>query len=384
MARPLSVVIAIAVPLTCLLLSEKALSVGPETPALEAVLKAWNERQAKVRSATAKWTEEKTKARGSVFDEDMAKKFVHDKQPIPRADITYQALSHLMLDRDKMRYWHRHMDWNASSGRQGMQDYLAVFNGSSSKIFHPPDVVEFPRGTIRNEKTHADVNNVYTRAILLWCRATHPVLGPLRNAQFTDQGIPAKLGDSACVVLQDKSMGGAADRRYWVDVTRDYVVRRYTLGADGKIEIQLDIDYKQDTKAGWAPSGWTLVWTRPNGKLRESSKATVTELLVNTNIPSSEFEIRFPPGTWVTDMTRESQLGKFMDYIQKDGEETREVLRADAGASYEQLATTNPGEAFGPKVNYYLWSGLAFAILGALLVVLLYLHRRRRATVHAD
>jgi hypothetical protein len=347
----ISLRLVVGVALVPLLTISWCLALGDQekkAPSTSDILSAWKKREERLRSVMVKWTEVKTKARGSMLSEDEARRKLlgptPDDKPIPEADVTYDSPSEIAIDGVKMRYWFRGLSWYIPKKTKAMQDYLAVFDGQSSKIFHPIGLNNYPRGTIRDEKTHADVPNIYVRPILVWCRPLNLLLGPFKSAQFVLSKTPGRIGDRDCLVLEDVDSNTGRTQVVWVDSQRNYSVMRLAISHDGKISVQIDMDYERNSQGEWIPKGWSLVWMTGD-KLKESAKATISELKCNPTIPADQFQIAFPNGTWVVDMTQKSDSGGARQYIQREGGRQREILPGDRGATYEEIINSEPGEA---------------------------------------
>ena len=53
-------------------------------------------------------------------------------------------------------------------------------------------------------------------------------------------------------------------------------------GSDDHVIVDIDIDYKQDTRWGWVPIGWRLTQMLTDGSRRLISTAVVSSYVINT------------------------------------------------------------------------------------------------------
>ena len=83
---------------------------------------------------------------------------------------------------------------------------------------------------------------------------------------------------------------------------------RFTIGSPvtGEITTRTDITYRRVPSHGWTPTGWRTVQPA-TGDLRRSVVARVMESAINMEIPRERFQIEFPPGTVVIDMSNKGE-----------------------------------------------------------------------------
>ena len=96
---------------------------------------------------------------------------------------------------------------------------------------------------------------------------------------------------------------------------------------------------------GWLPRGWKIVAVNSTGKPDHEVSAVVTQLQVNVAIDPKAFDLEFPPGTWVRDFTRQSELGDTTQYIVLEGGKQRPITEKDRGATYQQLLESATGKS---------------------------------------
>lgn len=125
------------------------------------------------------------------------------------------------------------------------------------------------------------------------------------------------------VVLQEHNKSAAWS--LWVDPARDFVVSRFVLSQDGNLLADGNISYARSNEDGWVPKQWTIVHKDQNGTIKRSITAVVKELAINVPINPHEFELDFPPGTYVADSTRKTDGGETFQYEVLEDGQTRVV-----------------------------------------------------------
>ena len=98
----------------------------------------------------------------------------------------------------------------------------------------------------------------------------------------------------------------------WVDAQYDYSVRRFLTTRGNVVRCKLDVDYQRDPDVGWVPKSWTIIRSYVDGSLLMSASSSVGEYRINPTLDAAEFQIEFPPGTYVVDTAANQR------FIQKD------------------------------------------------------------------
>lgn len=143
------------------------------------------------------------------------------------------------------------------------------------------------------------------------------------------------------------------------------IVKDIYIGSNGKINSQTDISYTS-SNGEWVPSKWTANTLFTDGKLDYSADYTVKHCTLNSTLNKDAFEIKFIPGTWVTDSTGEKEVS----YILKSDDDKRAILPADDGATYDQLANSSEGRALeNPEESDVAWIGIMVGATAVLSLV---------------
>ena len=118
---------------------------------------------------------------------------------------------------------------------------------------------------------------------------------------------------------------------------------------------RVDITMCDNPEHGWLPRGWKIVAVNSTGRPDHEVSAVVTQLQVNVAIDPKAFDLEFPPGTWVRDFTRQSELGDTTQYIVLEGGEATPNHVQDRGATYQQSSRVRPGRATGSEETHRKW-----------------------------
>jgi hypothetical protein len=195
-------------------------------------------------------------------------------------------------------------------------------------------------------------------------RGLDPSLRSYNIRDFLVTGRKANLAGRSCVELIRQGPAGRSADRLWVDPGREYVIARFQHTERETPTEQIDVRYRSNQQCGWVPESWSVVWSAPDGKLRESSRETVTQYQINEEVSPEEFDIVFPPGAWISDLKTD------LDYIVKPGGGKRMINRDEMVAPYELLLQTETGEAAPPSNRptfwtKWRWTAIGFAVAAA-------------------
>ena len=104
-----------------------------------------------------------------------------------------------------------------------------------------------------------------------------------------------------CAVLRNTSDEPSGDyHELWVD-SAQYLPRRYTSHRGGALLTDLTIKFKEIAESESQIHSWECTTYNQDGTLFDNCKSTVTVHELNPNIPLSEFQVVWPPGTLVID-----------------------------------------------------------------------------------
>jgi hypothetical protein len=341
-------------------------------PKIEDIIKAWEARQAKVKSAHFVWNDEITRTKGSISK--TAPPMFRPKGPSPPEDMTYHSPRVVYIDQSKLFYGHRTRDWHEQRGCYVDTEWQFAHNGDVFKVFKPISSNAFPVGLVRKNCIHSEVTTMHIRPVLMTLRPTDSSLAPYREGMFRVTGKRAILDGKNCWEIRVPSTGMLV-AYFWVDPTRGFVSPRFSLYfADSNgIAWNVDVQYETHPVAEWIPIRWKLVQNHIDGSLLLSTKSSVVRYEINPILGESTFDIEFPPGTYVTDESTRSH------YIQLDESRQRLISNRELSVPYEELLKKASAETSAQKRLYRVvgWLAILLLIVGG---VVAYRLRRGRTT----
>ncbi len=338
------------------------------------VLKAWELRQNRVQSARFHFEEDRFVTKGSKGT--LAVITPNSNDPLPKEDLSCHVRQIVTLDGPKIRYSSEgQVTWDIK-GNPFEQSSVMTFDGEKVKSYTPRGTLGTPGGLILpGAPQHTQLISLLP--LFLAYRATYPGLQqPLTISEFEKTKEVAAIDGRNCVALRLYARPPArGENTLWVDAERDFLPRRYTSSLNGKVHLQLDINYEADADNGWVPSAWRFVYYSSGGGLAESGDTKVGKYEINIPVDPGEFDVTFPPGTIVNEGKEEG----IVKYIVREGVEKRLITEADRGKSYEDVLNEDSN-----RIGLWKTATGFFAVGLIIALVILWrrkLSRSRRATV---
>ena len=339
---------------------------------LSAVERAWRDRQDRIKTVQVEWDESRFFAQGSYPN------LGNEKDKNPPQDVTVDVKGLLFKLDEQSRIFTETEAWNPSSSDSTSRDrYRSSFNGEISADCMDPGTLSYSLGTIFDSPRYKEVRSSVIRPLLL---AYRPLAeGTLHIDLESFEILPDKVrvGEVDCVVLQQLDDGrGRVRESYLLDPERDFLLIRFFETVNEEPRFQTDIDYKEDPEHGWVPYRWKSIFMKGQGRVVSSQVATVTQFALNTPISEEEFEIRFPPNTWVRDSRADKQY-----IIRPDGTK-RPITKSELLGpvlTFEQLVSSEPDEGMRSTAQRSRWLIFANVLLIAALLFFVYFRRRVNA-----
>jgi hypothetical protein len=351
-----------------------SIAVAQESFTKETIVKVWQARQDRLKSAHFKWKEKTTQTKGCISE---TWKLLQRDGPVtdvvPPQDTTFTSTCSVSFDGNKLRYACDHFIWSKKTKAYEPQSYLAVFNGETCKVlrsYGPNHESTWPQGTIRAEKKHVDANVHLLQPVIMTCRGMTSGMRGCDLNEFALTGRKVIINSHLCWELQYRLPSAHLEVQLYVDPERDFVILRYLTLVKGIVKRKIDVRFETTPQKEWLPKEWTIISNVPNGTLEESFQSSVTYYEVNPVVSPNEFELEFPPGTLVHDSKNKQ------DWIVKsDGAGRRLIPRDEMGIPYQQLLATEPGNARRgqPVLGPFYWPAVVGIVLaGGCLLVFVY------------
>lgn len=324
------------------------------------VLAAWKRREEGARNLRFEWSQDDILAAGSLtrpLPGEMPQP--RAGEPVPSSDVTLSNRFVYISDGRNLRYHQLGDIWSPNQNRASFQDYTAAFVGSESRALFARNVGSYPIGEIGNGVPDTGLcRNTNTLALRLVYRSFDPTQSPFRASNLKLQNGTAVVAKVPCTIAYCEE-SPFVKSVVWLDPSRDFIPLRYIVEEEGHVALDMVVHYSQSADGAW-PSTW--VWSEfdPGGKVVSSHSATVTSCGLNARIPTADFEIEFPPGTWVFDKTNKSQ------YVVLPNGSHRFINPGEGSKDYERI------------VRGANWSrALGWAFFGCVAISLLLLLRAK-------
>lgn len=270
-------------------------------PSKAEIVNAWQKRQDAFKTARFAWTEQQTHPKGWLPNPRFPER---EWTAIPSLlkDRSYVVSKTLSLDGNKMRYSFEidrkeepdgvevvvPQGDNKGLGVRRSYSYISVFDGQVGET-RLSSLTDSPPAVIRRAMMNMDAQNLDTRPILMALRPLDPVMGHvLLDRTLTGGGRFIYKGRSQ-VILEERHDPSGWKTSLWVEPERDFVVSRYRLAFEQKFMVVIDIDYAEDARWGWVPSGWQVAEMMDDGSMRVVSIAKVSSYEINQPIGIEEF-----------------------------------------------------------------------------------------------
>jgi hypothetical protein len=271
-------------------------------PAKAEVIKAWQQRQAAIKTFRFAWTEQQTRPKSWLPNPRYPER---DWLLIPGMliDRSFTVDKSLAVDGNKMRYAFEidrkvQLDGSEVIDARGDTDgfgvkrhysYVSVFDGRSGKTSLTTLTGTTPPA-IRPVAWNVDAQNLDTRAIMMMFRPLDPVMGDL----LIDRAVSAETRDiykgRSTFLLPERADASGWKTVVRIDPERDFLVSRFVVQFEGKWLVDIDIDHVEDKRWGWIPSGWRVTEILADGSRRVVVVAKVSSYSINQPINAEEFK----------------------------------------------------------------------------------------------
>lgn len=286
-------------------------------PTIETIVKAWKDRQAKVERARFEFSATRTFHKGATdYLAAIGGGKVTDV-PNPPQDHRVKGRARLGVDGARLRYAMDMDEWDPVTRALYPEHYEDAFDGEVFRsLRNPQSPASYPVGQIRPAKKSPSATQFSLLPLLTAVRGDPAgMIAELASYKVSPDTI--QVGTRPCVELVRELPARGRREVLYLDRQRGYVlVRKMTLQND-KPTWQLDVTHSEDRTAGWVPKAWEFVVRSPDATvIVGSGSRSVTGYELNPKFPADAFDLKFPPGTVVRDLTS----GKAVDsVIQEDG-----------------------------------------------------------------
>lgn len=253
-------------------------------PTKSEVIAAWQKRQDAMTTFEFVWSEQQNHPTGWLPNP----RFTERERlaiPVLLVDRTYSVIKSLAVDGIRMRYSFE-IDRREEAEGLGVRRhyaYASVFDGQLGEA-GLTSLTESPPAAIRRVGTSLDAQNLDTRAILMAFRPLDGTMGHLLLDRAVTNQVRTFYKGRSTFLLEERHDPSGWKTVLWIEPERDFLVTRLAVLFEQKWIVDIDIDYRQDQRWGWVPSGWRVTQMLANGARRLVSSATVSSYKINVPI----------------------------------------------------------------------------------------------------
>jgi hypothetical protein len=332
---------------------------------LAAIVDAIRERTAAIESFDFQWRETRQIPKGAM----RRPIFGTVPQPpldavIPPEDVQLTSNYSLTVKGGRLRHSRSIELWCNNLNAMRREECIQVFNGTEARSLFPVNVGDFPIGTISPSSKEGHSREMANQPLCLAFRMLDEHLGFPTLVDGVIDGVAMDDSGQLCDLVESEPW---RDMRIvvWFSRERGYVPTRMQAFVRERLTDDLQIQYKSHDIGGWIPTAWQRVSMGDTGKVVGTIDATVTSVSINQRVSDGQFDLRFPPGTWVYD-----HVGSQEYVIRGDGSR-HDVAPGEGRDAHDRLAYG--GHGWLARVMAMLVFGVILA--GAVFVVSRFLRR---------
>jgi hypothetical protein len=265
------------------------------------IVSAWERRQHSISSFQFAWSERQCHWQGWVPNPRYPER---ERLAIPTLmlDRPYTVAKSLAVEGNMMRYGFEldrpeepdGVDVVSPDGRTGglgvrrHYSYLNVFDGRRSTV-RVASLTGSPPATAQRIDSNVDAQNLDARAILLAFRPLDNVMGSLLFERAVTNLARTFHRGRSIFLLEERHDPTGWKTILWIEPEHEFLVSRFTVAFEQKWIVDMEIDYSQDARWGWVPSGWRVTELAADGSRRLVSEAAVSSYAINQPIPADRF-----------------------------------------------------------------------------------------------
>ena len=301
MARPIFIVVCICAGSDFLLAGscfaeDRQTNQNKNQPSMEDILKVWEAREEKIRSAHFEWLEHHAVTPEVYIDEE------GKIPPIDAEQLAFEFKASFSLENEKNR--HTAVDkhaWSLDKHIFHLQDYTASFDGVVSKSLTHDKTGQVKSGIIHPRDLHSATRLLSVKPVWWGYRGKTDQANSSRWDLKVQSG-QYEVRGKKCLLLEGPLL------KVWVDPNRNYVILRYANinGQTAQFESHLDIWY-EEFEGVPVPIRWKFIHRSGASQLREVIDYRVTTYSLNKPLGKNHFSLDFPKGTLVTDISKKKQ-----------------------------------------------------------------------------
>jgi len=341
---------------------------------IDAILKAWQERQERFRTVQVSLESEHVITKGK-FSRAGALKVPYDKDAgaLPPEDYKARDSESFIIGAGKYRHEIKGQErWWEQERRFRATNSTVTFDGKIWKNKFETAGVEYRQGSIQIPDRPSEVASTDLYPLFMSFRPVDLVFRSFDINEFSPTGAAPVVGGNACIELTKRKAAAQYVVAVCLDPARDYVMTRMRTHSKNVLGSHLEITYKRDPEYGWVPDSWRIDEYEGSGKLSSSTLKRVTSYEFNRELGEKTFDLEFDPLTIVRDSIRNERF-----LVREDGSRRR-VESDEFRKSFQELLTTEPKSANRSSIRTS--AAVVFAAVVLALTTALIARRWRRRT----
>jgi len=238
-------------------------------PRKSEVLDVWQRRQATIHSFSADWVETQAYPTGWVANPRYPER---ERLALPslRRDRVYTISKSLTVTGDQMRYGFEvdrpeeadGVRVTSDRGNDGLgvhrhYTYASAFDGRET-IVRQTTSLDSPPLSVTRFGANWDAQNLDMRAVLMAFRPLHPAMGHLLMDRAVTNGARTFYRGKSTFLLEEQHDPSGWKTILRIEPERDFLISEFLVLFEQNRIIDIDIDYTQDARWGWVPSGWRV------------------------------------------------------------------------------------------------------------------------------
>jgi hypothetical protein len=275
--------------------------------------------------------------------------------PVPKEDTEIVSRNRLVIEGEKARFENNHPMFYVDGGELIRTSSVVVTDGETAKLYFPTGIGGRGQGQgiVWANAAPEGLRPPVLTPLTAHFRGLTPHVTPYPVDQLRPTSRTLRLDGRTCSEYE-VATGPDKPISLFVDGQAEFALRRIRKLNRGHLYQQLDVAYGT-RDGGLVPERWTIQEFDAAGKVKSKTEAVVLDVRVNPDVPRSEFDVEFPPGSSVYDQ----RTGK--DYVVKEGGMMRETTPAGVELDAEVPV---PGSSWLTRNRSGLLWGALIALAG--------------------
>lgn len=259
--------------------------------------------------------------------------------PVPANETTLTSTNRVAIQDSCFRYEDHHPIWQLPGGQLLKRETVALFTGVMPKKYYPngDNGNGTGQGILERAGKQRRTDEAILVPIMLTFRGIDPTFSPYSYNAMKPTQVRLPIEGVDCERF-DLALTPKLMVEFWLD--KRGLPFRISQRQVGKLTEQLDIQYEPNEVCNAVPKAWTRKKFSAEGSVLRQVSVEVNEIVVNTQLPASEFDILFPAGWHVYDQrtgkSYRAQPNGILRELSPNGDETGVTMLQPGVSHYSQ------------------------------------------------